>query len=165
MPTLEEKVEIAVSAERIFARLADAERGPEWTPSLVRVERTSAVESGPGLQTSLIVKVAGHETKGTGRCLEWEPSRRLVLDAKLDGGVSATTTFGLAENGSGTDVTARIDYTLPSRGLGRFLGALMGEPMARRDLRQALANLKAQLEAEAAARPPETRSSRRTTAS
>lgn len=165
MPTLEEKVEIAVAAESIFARLADAERGPEWTPSLVRVERTSDVESGPGLETRITLKMAGRETKGTGRCLEWEPPRRLVLDSQLDGGISATTTFELAANGSGTDVRARLDYTLPSKGLGRFLGGLVGEPMARRDLRQALANLKAQLEAEAAAAPPRKRSSRRKTAS
>lgn len=166
MPTLEEKVEIAVAAERIFARLADAERGPEWTPNLVRVERTSDVKSGPGLESNVTVKVAGRETKGTGRCLEWEPPRRLVLGSKLDGGVSATTTFELIENGSGTDVTARLDYTLPSTGLGRFLGGLVGEPMARRELRQALANLKTQLEAEAAATgPPRKLSPRRETAS
>lgn len=149
MPTLQEKVVIAAPIERVFDRLAEPERGPEWTPNLESVQRTSAVEAGPGLETTLVANVAGRESRGTARCLEWDPPRSLVLQSSLDVGVTSTTIFELAECGPKTEVTARVDYSLKSEGLGRLVGSLLGEPLARRDLRKALANLRSQLEAEA----------------
>ena len=149
MPTLQEQVLIEVPRETVFDRLAQPERGPEWTPNLVRVERTSTIEAGPGLETRLIANVGGRHSQGSGRCVAWDPPQRLVLESTLDVGISSTTTVELADSGAGTRVIARVDYTLPPKGLGRLVGGLLGETLARKDLRKALANLKQQLEAEA----------------
>jgi uncharacterized protein YndB with AHSA1/START domain len=148
VPTIEERIIIGQPAERIFARLAQPERAPEWTPNLVRVQRTSQIESGLGVETRVEARVGGRTSRGTGRCIAWDPPRSLSLESKLDVGVSSTTTFSLVERAAATELTARVDYTLPTSGLGRLLGGLIGEPMLRRDMRTALGTLKQQLEAE-----------------
>ena len=146
MPSLQEQILIAAPAERVFALLAQPERGPQWTPNLLRVERTSAIESGPGVETAIVANVGGRPTRGVGRCLASDPPHRLVLQSSLEVGVTSITTFELFEQGPGTLLVARVEYTLPPKGLGRLLGGLLGDTIARRDLRQALANLKRILE-------------------
>jgi len=151
VPELEQKIFINVSPERVFARLAEPECGPEWTPNLLKVERTSLVEAGPGLETRLLARLGGRESQGTGRCLAWDPPRSIVLETNLDVGVSSTTTFELTDQPPGTLMAAHVAYSLPAKGLGRLVGGLLGETLARRDLRKALENLKRQLEAEQSA--------------
>src|SRR6185436_4722117 len=103
-------------------------RGPEWTPNLLSVEpleESSPV--GPGAETRLLVNVAGRPSKGVGRCLEWDPPHRLVLTSSLEVGISSTTSFQLTPTDRGTAVSARVDYTLTSGGLGRLVGGLFGD--------------------------------------
>jgi uncharacterized protein YndB with AHSA1/START domain len=147
VPMLEEQVEIAAPIEGVFELLADPVRGPEWTPNLLSVELLgNGRAAGPGTETRLVVNMAGRPSKGSGRCVEWDPPHRLVLASSLEAGVDSTTTFQLTPTGSGTAVAARLEYTLTGDGLGRLVGGLLGNSMARRDLRKALANLKTQLE-------------------
>lgn len=150
MPTIQEQIVIAAPPECVFALLAQPERGPEWTPNLLRVERTSAVAAGPGLETRLLANVGGRRSVGVGRCLTWDPPRSLVLESALEVGVSSRTTFGLAPQGPATVLSARVEYALPPKGLGKLVGGLFGETLARRDLRTALANLKQLVERGAA---------------
>jgi len=147
VPVLEEQVEITAPIEGVFELLADPVRGPEWTPNLLSVELLrNGQAAGPGTETRLLVNMAGRPSKGTGRCVEWDPPHRLVLASSLDAGVNSTTTFQLTPTKSGTAVAARLEYTLTSGGLARLVGGLLGDSLARRDLRKALANLKAQVE-------------------
>jgi uncharacterized protein YndB with AHSA1/START domain len=147
VPVLEEQVEIDAPIEGVFELLADPVRGPEWTPNLLSVEPLhNGQGAGPGTETRLLVNMAGRPSKGTGRCVEWDPPHRLVLASSLDAGVDSTTTFQLTPTESGTAVAARLEYTLTSGGLGRLVGGLVGNSMARRDLRKALTNLKSQVE-------------------
>jgi uncharacterized protein YndB with AHSA1/START domain len=148
MARIEGKVVIGAPAKTVFARLADVQRAPEWTPNLLEVRRTSRTKAGRGLRMTLVAKVGGRESRGTGRCLTWDPPRSLVLESAFDIGATSTTTFELTDEGPGTRLTARVDYTLPSEGLGRFAGGLLGGALARRGLRKALAKLRDQLEAE-----------------
>jgi uncharacterized protein YndB with AHSA1/START domain len=148
MPTIQEQVSIAAPPESVFALLAQPERGPEWTPNLLRVERTSQVAEGPGLETRLMANVAGKKSIGVGRCLSWDPPRSLVLESSLDVGITSQTIFGLATQGAGTMLVARVDYTLPPSGLGKLVGGLVGDSFARRDLKTALANLKRLVESQ-----------------
>ena len=96
MPTITERIAINAPIERVFGRLAEPERAPEWTPNLVSVERTSAATEGTGVETTLVARVAGRPSRGQGRCLAWEPPGRLVLQSSLDVRVTSTTTFDLA---------------------------------------------------------------------
>ncbi|HYU18664.1 MAG TPA: SRPBCC family protein [Chloroflexota bacterium] len=149
MPVLEEKVVIAAPARSVFDRLADVERSPDWAPNLTEVRRTSKARTGRGLRLALVAREAGRESKGTGRCLEWEPPRRLVLEFSFDIGATTTTAFELTQNGSKTELKARADYSLPKKGFGGMAISLLAGTMARRGLRKSLENLKSQLEADA----------------
>jgi len=142
MPSLQEQILIAAPPARVFGLLAQPERGPEWTPNLLRVERISQIASGPGLETTLLVNVGGRPSRGVGRCVAWTPPYHLVLESSLEVGVNSTTTFELAEHGPATRLIARVDFTLPPKGPGKLVGGLLGDTLARRDLRKALANLK-----------------------
>jgi uncharacterized protein YndB with AHSA1/START domain len=148
MAELEEQVVVAAPPERVFDLLGSPERGPEWTPNLVRVEPLDA--AGPEGRTALVVKVAGRERRGTGRCLEWDPPHRMTLESTLEIGVTSVSTFELTPRPDGTQVRARLEYSLPANGLGGLLGGLVGDSLARRDLKKALANLKRIVERESA---------------
>jgi uncharacterized protein YndB with AHSA1/START domain len=151
MARIEEQVFVHASPERVFDLLAQPERGPEWTPNLERVDLLDGAE-GPAVTTALVVRIGGRQVRGTGRCLDWERPRRLTLESKLELGVRSVTTFLLEPDRQGTDVRAQLEYSLPAGGLGGLLGGLVGDSLARRDLRKALANLRQIVEREAASR-------------
>ena len=148
MPTIEERITISAPPEAVFELLAAPERAPEWTPNLVSVERVSEVPAGPGLETRVVANLAGRHSRGTGRCLAWDPPTQLILETVLDVGLRSVTTFRCAPWDGTTEVVAQVDYSLPS-GLAGLLGGFLGDRLARRDLREALANLKRLSEAEA----------------
>jgi uncharacterized protein YndB with AHSA1/START domain len=148
VPTLQEQLIIVAPLERVFARLAEPERAPEWTSNLIRVERISPIAAGPGLETRLLANIGGRHSAGFGRCLAWDPPRRLVLESRFEIGLSSVTTFELTSLGPQTQLTARIDYGLPPKGLARLVGGLLGDTLARRELKKSLLTLKQQLEAE-----------------
>src|SRR6266852_7381865 len=104
MPTAQAKVTIELPARQVIAHLARPERSPEWIPYLVRVERTSRAKTGAGVKTIVVAQMGGKESKGTGRYVEWDPPRRLVIESAFDTGVTSKTSFDLEENGSKTQL-------------------------------------------------------------
>jgi len=148
MAVLHDSIEIAVTVKRAFAYLSDVERVPEWLPNVVEAERVSEVAAGPGAEMSLAIDVAGKRRQGRCRVEESEPPNRLVISSTVDIGVTSTIAFDLAVDCRQTHLSAVFEYTLTGGGLGRMLGSLFGDRVARRDMRTALENLKARLEAE-----------------
>ena len=63
---VEERVEIARPPEDVYAVVADLERGPEWQPSLVRVDLERGVE---------VRRVAGHEREASFEVTRNDPPR------------------------------------------------------------------------------------------
>ena len=155
MAKVEEKILIEAPVEEVFIRLTDVERSPEWTPHLVSAERTSEIQAGPGLEAAVVARVGGQTSKGTTRCVDWVPPRRVVLQVSFDGGITSTTVFELASSGPKTELTARVEFKIGGGGLARLVGEALGESLARKDLRKALANLQSQLEAEQTQLPAE----------
>ncbi len=151
MSRVEEKILIKAPVEDVFARLTDAERSPEWTPHLLSAERTSELEFGPGLEAAVVARVGDRTSKGTARCVDWDPPRRVMLQVSLEGGITSTTVFELVSTGPKTKLTARVEYKLGAGSLAR----LVGGALARNDLRKALSNLQSQLEAEQSRSPAE----------
>src|SRR5207237_7449952 len=76
MPTAQDKVAIDLPAKRVFDHLARPERTPEWVPYLVRVECTSHAQTGADVRTTVVARIGGRESTGTGRYVEWDPPRR-----------------------------------------------------------------------------------------
>lgn len=148
MAVLHDSIEIAATVKRSFAYLSDVERVPEWLPNVVEAERVSEIASGTGAETALVVDVAGKRRQGRCRVEESEPPTRLVITSSVDIGVTSTISFDLAAEGKQTHLSAVIEYSMNGGGFGRMLGGLFGDKIARRDIRTALENLKARLEAE-----------------
>jgi hypothetical protein len=69
-----------------------------------------------------------------------------VLEASFDAGLAASADLRLQPAGDGTQLTARVDYTIKAKGLGGLAGGLLGGALARRHLRRALDFLKERVE-------------------
>ena len=146
MPKFTEKITIAAPAERVFDQLAELESVPQWLPAVTQVRRTSTIDRGAGVQAGVVAVVNDKPVRGTVRCLSGDRPRQLVLQAVLDNGVTTTAAFVLTPQARQTDVLARFDYTIPAKGLKRFVGGLVSEPIVKRHVRGALENLKQRLE-------------------
>jgi uncharacterized protein YndB with AHSA1/START domain len=144
---LNDSIEIAASVKRTFDYLADIERVPEWLPNISEAHLISEIDTGPGAEIAIVMNVAGKDRDGTCRCVEMEAPRLMVLESTIDIGVTSKITLALTPSGRHAQVAATVDYTLTGKGFGRLLGGLFGDNVARRDMRAALENLKAQLEA------------------
>ena len=146
MPKFTEKISIAAPAEQVFDHLAELESVPQWLPAVTQVRRTSATERGAGVQAEVVAVVADKPVRGTVRCLSADRPRQLVLQAVLNNGVTTTAAFVLTPQAQQTGVLARFDYTIPAKGVKRFVGGLVSEPIIKRHVRGALENLKQQVE-------------------
>ena len=131
---IEERIEIARPPEDVYAVLADLKRGPEWQPSLVRVDVERGIE---------VRRVAGQERKASFEVTRNEAPRLFEIVSR-GGPVRASATFELTPNGAGT----RVDLTLVLGLSGplRFAGGMV-RGRAEREARENLERLKALLEA------------------
>ena len=131
---IEEQIEIARPPEDVYTLIADLERGPEWQPSLVRVD----VERGTEVR-----RVGGHEREASFDVTRNEAPRLFEIVSR-GGPVRATATFELHPNGAGT----RLDLALVLELSGplRFAGGMV-RGRAEREARENLTRLKGLLEA------------------
>jgi uncharacterized protein YndB with AHSA1/START domain len=105
-----EEIEIARPPEEVYAVVSDLERGPEWQPTLVRVD----VERGTEVR-----RIAGHEREARFEVTRAEPPRLFELVSHVSG-VRAWATFELEPAGAGTRV--RLSLLLELSGPLRFAG-------------------------------------------
>src|SRR5687767_1092595 len=138
MGKIQHGLEVAMPAPELFQRLADPEKAPTWVPELLKVERTSAVQTGPGFEAAVLARIGGRDIAGTARMLECDPPNRLVLHVSLDVGVDATATVSLAPKNGRTRLGVAIDYSSTSKKLGWLASGFVGEALAQRGLRKAL---------------------------
>jgi carbon monoxide dehydrogenase subunit G len=131
---IEERIEIARPPVDVYALVSDLRRGPEWQPSLVRVDVEGGVE---------VRKVAGQERKASFDVTRNEAPRLFEIVSR-GGPVRARATFALTPDGAGT----RVDLTLVLELSGplRFAGGMV-RGRAEREARENLERLKALLEA------------------
>jgi uncharacterized protein YndB with AHSA1/START domain len=130
---VEASVEIARPPEEVYALIADLERGPEWQPSLVRVDAERGTE---------VRRIGGHEREATFEVTRNEPPRLFEIVSHA-GPVRAWATFELEPVESGT----RVDFTLVLElgGALRFAGRLI-RGRAEQESRENLERLKKLLE-------------------
>jgi carbon monoxide dehydrogenase subunit G len=131
---IEQRIEIARPPEDVYALVSDLRRGPEWQPSLVRVDVERGVE---------VRKIAGQEREASFDVTRNEAPRFFEIVSR-GGPVRAWATFELIPNGAGT----RVDLTLVLELSGplRFAGGMV-RGRAEREARENLERLKALLEA------------------
>jgi carbon monoxide dehydrogenase subunit G len=131
---IEERIEIARPPEDVYALVSDLERGPEWQPTLVRVDVERGVE---------VRKIAGQEREATFDVTRNEAPRLFEIVSR-GGPVRACATFELAPVAAGTRVD--LSLVLELSGALRFAGGMV-RGRAEREARENLERLKALLEA------------------
>jgi carbon monoxide dehydrogenase subunit G len=131
---IEERIEIARPPEDVYALVSDVRRGPEWQPTLVRVDVERGVE---------VRKIAGQEREASFDVTRNE-SPRLFEIVSRGGPVRASATFALTPVAAGTRVDLTLDLELS--GALRFAGGMV-RGRAEREARENLERLKALLEA------------------
>ena len=131
---IEEQIEIARPLEDVYAVVSDLRRGPEWQPTLVRVDVERGVE---------VRKIAGQERKASFDVTRNEAPRLFEIVSR-GGPVRASATFELHPDGIGTRVD--LSLVLELSGALRFAGRMV-RGRAEREARENLERLKALLEA------------------
>jgi len=76
---IEIEVEIAASAERIWAVMSEVEKWPEWTASISKVERLETGPFGPGSQAR--IRQPRFPTR-VWRVTQYEPSRGFIWETR-----------------------------------------------------------------------------------
>jgi len=124
---IEESVEIARPREDVYALVADLARGPEWQPSLVRVDVERGVE---------VRRVVGHEHEARFEVTRNEPPRLFEIVSRSSP-VRAWATFELepADGGTRVDLTLLLELGGPFRFAGRMVRG-RAEQEARENLRR-----------------------------
>jgi uncharacterized protein YndB with AHSA1/START domain len=108
-------VEIFAPPERIWAVLVDADRWPEWTPTVTRVQR---LEEGPlavGSQTKIWQPQL---TPVVWRVTELDETAGVFTWMTRKPGIQVTATHTMESSGNGVRVTLSLDYS-------GLVGALM----------------------------------------
>ena len=126
---IEERIEIARPPEDVYALVSDLRRGPEWQPSLVRVDVERGVE---------VRRIAGQEREASFDVTRNEAPRLFEIVSR-GGPVRARATFELHPDGAGTRVD--LSLVLELSGPLRFAGGLV-RGRAEREVRENLERLK-----------------------
>jgi uncharacterized protein YndB with AHSA1/START domain len=110
---IEAEVDIARPPEEVYAVVSDLARGPEWQPTLVRVDAEAGTE---------VRRIAGHEREARFEVTRAEPPRLFELVSHASP-VRAWATFELEPAGAGTHVRLSLDLELsgPLRFAGRMV--------------------------------------------
>ena len=136
-------VDIAAPPEAVWSVLADVDKWPAWTPTILSVVR---LESGAfGLGSSAKVKAKGF-AESVLRVTEWTPGRSFTWEGPAGPGMRILLGHVIEATDGGSRVTLSID---PAGPLAMFIGWLAAR-MARGNLNVEAERLKARVEGIAA---------------
>ena len=151
MGQFQREIVIAAPPAAVFAYLAEPERIADWTPGVVAVRRTNPGPIGVGSTTETEVDVFGTRQTLLGRCIRFEPSRRLTVENRTAGGItiggvtlggiSTVSTSELIPDGAGTRLRATLEYTLDVGSFLRGVAEAVAGPRMQADFDQSLRNL------------------------
>ena len=112
-------VSIAASAERIWRVMEDVERWPEWTSSILSVERLT----GPTLGVGAPVRIRQPQMRpAIWTVTQWQPGKMFVWVSKVPG-LKAVAEHIISPEGAGCSVTLRVRY---EGVLSPIIGVLLG---------------------------------------
>jgi carbon monoxide dehydrogenase subunit G len=145
MPTVSETIDIAASADDVFAFVADQpERATAFIPGLNRINNVSTPEAAVGQTWDYEFNWFGLVISGSSRCTKLE--RPSVYQFQTVTGNRSTWTYRFEPNGVGTRVVFNVDYEVPESQLARFAAESTLERMNKERAVETLANLKGLIE-------------------
>ncbi|MCC6180141.1 MAG: SRPBCC family protein [Chloroflexi bacterium] len=155
MPRVQVEIVIQATPERVFDFLAEPEHLKEWSPNVVSIRRIGDGPIGVGSTTETVVAALGTQQTLLGRCLVYEPPRRLVVENTMAGGmqvggvsiggVEMMSTSDLTPEGTGTRLRATLEYHIKA-GLFTAIAEQMAASAMHTDFEQGVRRLKAAVE-------------------
>jgi uncharacterized protein YndB with AHSA1/START domain len=145
MPPITSTVEIARSAEDVFAYVTDPSRMPEWQQGCVRGHMDGPATR-VGSKCTTVRRIGGREREAVTEITEYDPPHRWA-DRGIDGPVRAmvaVTVEPLADR-SRSQVTIVLDFS--GRGIGKLLVPLIVRRQAASEMPENMKRLKQRLEA------------------
>jgi carbon monoxide dehydrogenase subunit G len=122
MTTIEKSISISAPVEKVFQYIDDPANDPEWMIGLMEVHDVQG-EAGVGRHFRWTFKMVGVPLKGESTTIEHVPNRRTVTESR--GQVSSTWAADVRPQGSGTELTMKVDYTIPIPVLGKLAEQLI----------------------------------------
>ena len=144
MAPIVESVEIARSAEDVFAYVGDLSRHEEWQAQIVDVHVDTEGPTRVGSRATETRRVPGGERKLTYEITEWDPPRRASFRGQ-NGPIRVVGTMTSEPVGDGSRSRVRLELDFEGHGLGKLLLPLVRRD-ARRQVPQDQARLKERLE-------------------
>jgi uncharacterized membrane protein len=146
--TIERRIDIAASAERIWDLLQDVRRLPEYSASTVEVRDAPDRLTAVGQEYSQVGRLLGVTMTSRWRVVAIDPGRLLSSEGSLAPGVRYRLTQRLdALSDSRTRLSVEIVYSVPGGRLGRLAARSGVEARAAREAEAVLASIRATVEA------------------
>lgn len=142
MAKTEKTITINAPVEKIFNYIQEPTNLPEIWPSLVEITDVQQLSNG-GHSNRFVYKMAGVRLKGTSQDIEYIPNQRIV--SKTGGVAESTQTWLFKPEGEKTEVTFKVDYTIPVPVLGKLAEAIIVK-MNEHEGDTIMANLKDRME-------------------
>ena len=143
MASITRTVTVQAPVDTVYRYLDDPTHLPEFWPSLVAVSDVHSLPNG-GHAYDWKYKMVGIPLEGESEDIEHVENERIV--SKTTGGISSTETWTLAPRGDQTEVTMKIDYSVPVPVLGKLAEAAIVK-LNEHEGDVTMANLKTMLEA------------------
>ena len=142
---VEESVVIRVPQDRVWDKLADPGRLPEFMAAITRFEQSGSRRAGLGARYNLRLQVGSAYPGGLIEIVEYEPGWELAWNSVT--GLGHRGRWRLRPGRGGTTVvTFRLIYSTPGLPFGPIVDAVSA-PLLRDVVRRSLQELKRQLEA------------------
>ena len=132
--------------DEVFNLLMNIERWPEWMPGLVEVKQVTGPLDKVGTRIQEVMRVMGRKIESWDEVVEVDRPRLWKI-ATPEGAMKGTATYRLLPAGTGTDFVGEGEYELPMGVLGEVADRLFLDKAMERQMRHALENFKAVVEA------------------
>ena len=111
MATLDDRIFIGASVDKVFRCVTSPENWPRYVSSLMRVGAISTPEIQPGTTFEWEYRTLGATLHGTGHVNQIVPNAKFSMS--MNGSVSVKETYTFTPVTGGTDLSVRIDYAVP----------------------------------------------------
>ncbi len=138
MTLIQKSITINAPAEKVWEILDDMGLQSELNPNLKILTHAPAPLGGQN--TTWEYKMAGMKFSGETTMREYDRPRHEVFDSK--GGLDSCWEWTLTSQGSTTEASLKLEYTMPGSFLGAAVNRLMIQGQNEKDIEGQLANLK-----------------------
>lgn len=128
--------------QAVFDLLAAPERAPEWSANVHSTQRLTPGPVRVGTETLSDVEALGRHWSAHGRCLIYDPPRRIAIETRLGPGLVSRSDMQLEPDGDGTTLRAELAFQLPGGPLGGLIGSAVARPVLESDFDESLRRLK-----------------------